>query len=178
MSDFDKAIVTILKHEGGWVDHPADPGGETNFGISMLMVKREGMTPQELGIPSFDKGNMKLMSVDTAKKIYRKFFWDKAQYDLFTDDVVATKVFDCAVNCGPGRSHKMAQQAANKLGQTLTVDGKLGPKSFAAINSCDPKSFLVAMSNEMKAYYDGLVAAKPALQVFIKNWTKRAAWMG
>lgn len=178
MANFDKSIVVILKHEGGWVNNPVDPGGETNWGISMLMVRREGMTPAELGIPNFDPGCMKLMTVDTAKQIYKKFFWDKPGYDRIIDDVVATKIFDCAVNCGPGRSAKMAQLAANRCGQSLITDGKLGPKSIAGINACEPKAFLAAMALEMKAYYDSIVLKNPKLVVFIRNWTKRAAWVG
>lgn len=188
MADFDEAIPVILRHEGGWVDNPADPGGETNFGISMLMVKREGMTPTQLGIPGtwnatdsvwdFPPGAMKLMTVDTAKSIYRKLFWDKPGYGRISDQIAATKIFDCAVNCGPGRAHKMAQKAANRLGQKLGVDGNLGALSIAGINACDPKQFLMAMAAEMLAYYQAIVAANPKLGVFLKNWTKRAGWMG
>lgn len=178
MANFDKSIVVILRHEGGWVNNPADPGGETNYGISMLMVRREGMTPQQLGIPNFDPGSMKLMTVDTAKAIYKTIFWDKPGYQKIIDDNVATKIFDCAVNCGPGRSHGMAQKAANRLGQKLIVDGNLGPKSLAGINACDPKQFLAAMAIEMLSYYQSIIVVHPTLAVFIKNWTKRAAWIG
>jgi lysozyme family protein len=178
MSTFELAIPVILKHEGGWVNNPADPGGETNFGISMLMVKREGMTPAQLGIPDFNPGSMKLMKVEAAKDIYRKLFWDKPGYDRINDQLVATKIFDCAVNCGPGRAHKMAQKAANRLGAGLGVDGNLGPLSIAAINACDPAQFLQAMAAEMLLYYQGIVAKNPSLGVFLKNWTHRAAWIG
>ncbi len=178
MADFDKAIPVILKHEGGWVDNPADPGGETNFGISMLMVRREGMTPAQLGIPNFDPGCMKLMTVDTAKSIYRKLFWDKPGYGRVTDDVVATKIFDCAVNCGPSRAHAMAQRAATSLGHVCKDDGILGAISIAAINSCDPKQFLAAMADQMLTYYKAIVARSPSLGIFLRNWTKRAGWVG
>ncbi len=178
MAKFESAIPITLKFEGGWVNNPADPGGETNYGISMLMVRREGMTPAMLGIPDFNPGSMKLMTEATAKDIYKKIFWDKPKYGLINDDIVATKIFDCAVNCGPGRAHKMAQKVANKLGQKIAEDGALGPASFAAINACDPKQFLQAMAAEMLAYYNNLVLLHPSLGVFLHNWTKRAGWVG
>jgi len=178
MSDFNLSIGVILKFEGGWVNNPVDPGGETNWGISMLMVRREGMTPAELGIPDFNPGSMKLMTVDTAKKIYKKFFWDKFQYEKIYNQNVATKIFDVGVNCGPGRSHRMAQKAANQCGQSLKEDGILGPNSFAGINACDPALFLKAMAAEQLAYYTALVMAKPALRIFLNNWTRRSGWVG
>ena len=177
MSSFDLAIPTILRHEGGWVDDPADPGGETNFGISMLIVRREGLTPKDLGIPSFAPGSMKLMTKDTAKALYRRLFWDRYGYDQIDDQVVATKVFDCAVNCGPGRSHRMIQKAANKISDSaIVVDGILGPQTVKAINSCEPEKLVTQMAAEMRSYYLGLIEKKPVLGKFQRNWLKRARW--
>lgn len=72
----------------------------------------------------------------------------------------------------------MAQKAANRLGQKLVVDGALGPASVAAINACDPAQFLKAMALEMQDYYNSIVVRTPSLGVFLKNWTRRAAWIG
>lgn len=180
MSSFEKAIPVVLRNEGGWVDNPIDPGGETNFGISMLMVKREGMTPEQLGIPDFELGSMKLMKVEVAVEIYRKLFWDKHGYGRIIDDACATKVFDCGVNCGPKRSHMMAQRAVNSCESMplVHVDGILGAASIAAINSVDPNKFLCVFRMQMEDYYRELVAEKPALEVFLKNWLHRASWLG
>lgn len=179
MANFEFAIPIILKHEGGWVSNPVDPGGETNFGISTLIIKREGITAAELGIDPatmFQPGYLKPMKVEAAKALYKKLFWDKYKYDQITADLVATKVCDCGINCGPSRGHAMAQKATNKLGQTLDVDGKIGPKTIAGINACDPKLFMKSMADEMVAYYTNLVQQKPHLGIFLKNWLKRAAW--
>lgn len=189
MANFDKAIPVILMHEGGWVSNPADPGGETNFGVSTMMIKRlqqdEGLTnaqiAQLLGVFEdilYTPGYMKTMHVEAAKAIYRKYFWDQPGYGRLTNDTVATKIMDVGVNCGTGRANKMAQRAANKLGQKLGEDGKLGALSIAGINACDPKSFLIAMSGEQLAYYQAIVVRSPSLGVFLRNWTKRAGWMG
>jgi lysozyme family protein len=77
---------------------------------------------------------------------------------------------------GPGRAATFAQNAANKLGVVTDVDGKLGKNSFAAINSLDPKAFLQAYADEMAAYYLNLIARKPKLAKFQKNWLRRARW--
>lgn len=177
MSSFDISIKTILLHEGGWVDHPNDPGGETNFGISTLIVQREGITNAELGLPDGRlPGWMKAMKVDAAVAIYKKLFWDRYKYGSIVDQTAATKVFDCAVNCGPGRAGAMAQRAANALGATLATDGVMGPKSFAAINALDGKAFVKAFADQMRAYYQAIIVKNPKLQVFSKNWMRRASW--
>lgn len=179
MSDFNQAIPVILLHEGGWVANPADPGGETNFGISTLIIKRENISAADLGVDPatmFHFGYLKPMKVEAATAIYKKLFWDRYGYEKLAALKPATKIFDCGVNCGPSRGHLMAQRAANKLGQTLTVDGNLGPKSIAGINACDPQRFVIAMAGEMAAYYTNLVHEKPELAVFLKNWLHRAAW--
>ena len=178
MSTFENAIPVVLKHEGGYVFNPADPGGETNFGISMLIIRREKITPQMLGIPDFKVGSMKLMNVQAAKDIYKKLFWDKYDYGRLTDQNVATKIFDCGVNCGPERSHRMAQKAANACGQVLDVDGDLGKLSVAGINACSPALFLQAMKTEMEKYYNTLATQRPTLKQFLWIWLKRAAWVG
>ena len=101
MADFNKAIPIILAHEGGWVDDPADPGGETNMGIS----KR-----------SYPKENIRGMTRERAAQIYRKDFWDKLKCDDLPAglDLVA---FDAGVNSGPARGAKWLQQAVGRRGQ-------------------------------------------------------------
>lgn len=187
MSTFEAAIPVILAHEGGWVANPADPGGETNYGISTLIVRRimadekltRAQTAAMLGLPEahlFTPGYMKPMQVQYAKAIYKKMFWDKYGYGQIADQTVATKIFDASVNCGPKRGGAFAQRAANKLGGMLAVDGVLGPKSFAEINDIDPNQYMLAYAEQMLNYYNDLVVRVPSLSVFLRNWTKRAAW--
>lgn len=177
MSDFEQAIKVILKHEGGWVDDPDDPGGQTNFGISMLIIRREKITPEQCGVKDFSPGALKKMPVSAAKDIYRKLFWDKYGYGKIEDQTVATKVFDCAVNCGPSRSHAMIQKAVNTIDDgALTVDGILGPVTIAAINNADPTELVENMAAEMRSYYLSIIAKKPVLAKFKNNWLRRATW--
>ena len=86
MARFDMSIETILKHEGGYVNDPDDPGGETNFGIS----KRQYL-----------KIDIASLTIEQAKMLYRQDYW---KYDEIISQPVATKVFDMAVNMGLGAS--------------------------------------------------------------------------
>ena len=181
MADFNQAILVILQHEGGWVSNPADPGGETSMGISTLIIKREKISAQELGIDPatmYQPGYLKPMKVAAAIAIYKRLFWDRYDYGHLVDQTVATKVFDASVNCGPKRAHGMIQRAANQCGQSLQVDGILGPHTLAALNACDPEQLVKAMCQQMRMYYTLISNTNPSLKVFLRNWLKRAAWPG
>src|SRR5882757_6283708 len=141
--NFDQAINVILKHEGvglpgnpnGYVNNPHDIGGPTVFGISMKFLKDNHIQPADVGLPNYNLGCMKLLTLDTAKKLYKTWFWDKLNLDKVTDLAIGTKIFDAACNMGLSEAGILAQKAANDLGSTLTVDGSLGPKSLTEINS-------------------------------------------
>lgn len=182
MSSFEQAIPVIMAHEGTptnfWVDDPADPGGETVWGWSMLTIKRLGLKPRDLGLPydDFFPGCLKTVSRATCEHLYLVYFWLKYGYQNVADQTAATKMMDAAVNMGPKRAAEFAQRAANSLGAQLKVDGALGPKSFAAINNCDPKAFVQAYAGEMAAYYLRTIERTPSLGKFKKNWLRRAEW--
>jgi len=169
-----------MHHEGGWVHDPADLGGETNFGWSMLTIQRLGLTPHDLGIDqtAFTPGCLKKMTKATAEYLYRKYFWNQHGYFNVNDQTAATKMMDAAVNMGPKRAAEFAQRACNTLGANppLDVDGKAGPKTWEAINACDPEEFVRAYGDEMAAYYQRIVVARPLNAKFLKNWLKRAKW--
>lgn len=184
MSTFEAAIPVIMSHEGTdklfWVHDPADLGGETVWGWSMLTIKRLGLTPQDLGLPhrDFFPGCLKAVSKETCKQLYRRYFWNAYGYQNVVDQTAATKMMDAAVNMGPRRAAEFAQRACNTLGANpqLKVDGSLGEKSWAAINACDPVEFVRAYANEMSAYYKRIVEARPLNAKFLKNWLRRAQW--
>lgn len=103
---FEDAIDIILKHEGGYVNNPKDPGGETNFGIAKRFY------------PSL---NIKTLTKEDAIEIYRKNYWDECKIELLPP-ALRLIVFDCAVNQGPLVSIALLQAA---LG--VKADGDLGP---------------------------------------------------
>ena len=116
------------------------------------------------------------MKPEAAVKVYRQLFWDRYGYAGINDLTAATKVFDCAVNCGPARAHAMAQRAAALCGAPCTVDGQLGPESMKAINASSPKQFVVELAGQMRAHYARIIAARPLNAKFERNWFARAAW--
>ena len=178
MSNFEKAVEKVLEHEGGYVDNKADPGGATNYGISLRFVKQStGIDLDVDGDGDIDADDIKAMTPDQAKEIYKTEFWEKYGYDKIEDAGVATKVFDMCVNMGPRQAHKLVQRACNKVADTdaLTVDGLLGEKSFSAINDINLNtSILDPIRNVQADFYTALAAQKPRLQVFLKGWLRRA----
>jgi lysozyme family protein len=187
MSNFYDAIDVIIHHEAlqrpdgswfFWIDDPADPGGETAWGISMLIIKREGMTAESLGLKDLSPGSLKNLKLEKAEELYKLFFWDRYKYEKIIDQNNATKVFDASVNCGPLRGAAMLQRAANHCGHKLDDDGILGPISLKAINECDQKKLIIEMAQEMRDYYMDLVVRKPLLKKFLKGWLMRADWIG
>lgn len=159
MSLFEIAIIPVLEHEGGYVNDPKDPGGETKFGIS----KRS--------YPDVDIANL---TKDQAIEIYRRDFWDKFKYGYINDQRVATKVFDLAVNMGGSRANKIAQRALRACEWPVVDDGIIGDTSLNAINNVSPDRLLAAIRSEAAGRYRYLVARNSDLNKFLNGWLKRA----
>lgn len=157
---FSRAIPLILKHEGGYVNHPDDPGGETKYGITKRTY------------PHLD---IKTLTVDDAKRIYFEDFWKKYSYENF-EFLVGEKVMDMAVNMGPSRSHKLLQQAVNELclPPRLKVDGIIGPNTMTRTNSLNGSAVRDELRKQQKEYYLRLIEKRPSLAVFRKGWLRRA----
>lgn len=157
---FEQAIARVLKDEGGYVNHPSDPGGETNFGIS----KR-----------SYPNVDIKNLTVEQAEDIYYSDFWLKGPYEQMSFAPLASKVFNTSVNAGSSRAFKLLQQAITACGVPVVVDGAIGPKTIAALNSLDGQKVLDAYRAAQANFYKGLVASTPSNAVFLKGWLIRAA---
>jgi lysozyme family protein len=161
VSDFEKAILVILKREGGYVWNPNDAGGETNFGLSKRTY------------PLID---IKNMTVELAKLIYYRDWWKVYQYNMILDQSVATKTFDLAVNMGARTAHRILQHAANALGGLITsFDGELGPETTKAVNSRDNHLLLLQTMRDLaQSHYEAIIAVHPEDEVFRKGWINRA----
>ncbi|MDV2986992.1 UNVERIFIED_CONTAM: glycoside hydrolase family 108 protein [Methylobacteriaceae bacterium AG10] len=118
-ASFERALALVLAHEGGYVDHPADPGGATNLGITI------GTLSDWLGRPA-SKAEVKALTRATVAPIYRKNYWDRVRGDELPPGVDYC-VFDFAVNSGPGRAIPSLQRAIG-----VADDGKIGPITLAA----------------------------------------------
>lgn len=114
--NFDKAFQIVIGHEGSYVDHPNDPGGETKYGIS----KR-----------SYPNVDIKNLMLDQAKAIYFKDFWNRLKCDEMPD-IVRYPLFDAAVNSGVSQAVKWLQEAVNSK-----PDGIIGPNTLLAVKFQD-----------------------------------------
>lgn len=123
-------IPRILRHEGGWSDHPRDPGGATNMGVTIGTLKRLRIDID--GDGDSDIVDLRKLSVSDAVRVYKFEYWDKVSADLLPDGVDYA-VADFAVNSGPSRAAKMLQRVVG-----VKEDGVIGAKTLAAVHNVDP----------------------------------------
>eukprot|EP00919_Chromeraceae_sp_WS-2016_P041562 GHVR01099034.1.p1 GENE.GHVR01099034.1~~GHVR01099034.1.p1 ORF type:complete len:159 (+),score=29.28 GHVR01099034.1:298-774(+) len=154
LTKFDDIIEVVLHHEGGYVNDPKDPGGETNFGVA----KRSH--------PDVD---IKNLTKDGAKEIYKEHYWDANKVESLSEDLRHI-YFDMCVNHGRGRAVKILQQAANAKGAGLKVDGGMGPMTISAMDGVE----LQRVRAYRVKYYADLVTRKPDLERFYFGWFRRA----
>lgn len=192
MANFDRAIEKTLAHEGGLVDHPEDPGGVTNYGISLRWARAEMKSAGDdladiLDVDDdgdMDADDIRLLDRDTAKQVYRIGFWDRYRYSQVVSQDVAEKIFDMTVNMGPRQSHKNAQRALRAAGEDVVDDGIIGPATRSALNRASSGCVLAAMRSEQAGFYRMLIARNaslrkegihvPDFRVFEKGWLRRA----
>jgi lysozyme family protein len=173
MSSFNDAVIEVLKREGGYSDDVGDPGGATDFGISLRFLKEQGIDINHDG--HFDIEDIKSLTEDTAKAIYKKCWWDKYKYYWVNNQELALKIFDFSVNAGPRASHQTAQRAINSLiDKPIAVDGVLGAQSCHYLNTLNQDKLLDAYKHYQKIFYQDLVNKHPALKKFLKGWLNRA----
>ena len=154
MSNFDKAFDLLIGNEGGYVNAPKDPGGETNWGITKTVAVANGYT-----------GDMRTMPKETAKAIYRKMYWDKLQCDQFPF-VVAFQLFDAGVNHGNAQAVKFLQRALS-----VVDDGVIGAKTIAAVSKLKDLQIVMLFNAERIEFY----AALKTFSTFGKGWVRRVA---
>jgi lysozyme family protein len=151
---FDKIIEIVLKHEGGYVNDPDDPGGETNFGIA----KRSH--------PDVD---IKNLTKEGAKVIYKEVYWDKNKVEKVPEQLRHI-YFDMCVNMGRSRAVKILQESANSKGKNITIDGGMGPITLKAIKNVE----LERVRAYRVKYYVDLIGRKPDLEKFYFGWFRRS----
>ena len=146
--EFCEAVKVILKHEGGYVNDPNDPGGETKYGIS----KR-----------AYPKLDIKRLTKKEARKIYKKDYWDKIKADRLPPQV-RLAAFDFAVNSGVYRSISLIQKVAK-----VKRDGVLGPKTLKQISLMNPAKLAETFLKERTYFY----FRNKNFHLYGKGWMKR-----
>lgn len=145
---FEDAIEILLKHEGGYVNHPKDPGGETNFGIAKKF---------------YPDLNIRTLPKEEAIEIYRRDFWEKCKIELLPP-ALRLIVFDCAVNQGPGVAVGLLQASVG-----AKVDGALGPETLTKLQGLNTFKVLEKYAALRLERYQ----RNPKFAYFGDGWTKR-----
>lgn len=170
MATVDEMIDDILEHEGGFVDHPADRGGPTNFGVT------QGTLSDWLD-RSATVEEVRNLDVADARKIYRTNYFEKPRLHLLPEPLQA-QAFDIAVNMGPSRAVKLIQSTINSAGfGPIAVDGIMGPTT--ATKAADAQRAMGPLLNdaiveERKAFYVRICERDPTQKVFLTGWIRRA----
>jgi lysozyme family protein len=156
--NFDPCFELVLKHEGGYVNDPRDPGGRTNLGVTQRAWE------SYVG-SSVTEEFMRKLTPDQVKPFYKTMYWDKIKGDQLPSGVDYA-AYDLAVNSGVGRAAKYLQEIAG-----VPADGVIGPKSMEAILACDPEQTADALCDMRLDFLKRL----PTFQTFGKGWSRRVA---
>jgi len=156
--NFEQSLKMLLHHEGGYVWHPEDPGGETNLGVTRAVYE------QWVGRQVMD-GEMKRLTVADVAPIYKTNYWDKIKGD---DPMMPSGLdfaaFDWGVNSGVGRPAKVIQKYIG-----AKQDGAIGPKTLALVAENDPSKMIQYLYEQRQRFYERL----KTFETFGKGWTRR-----
>jgi lysozyme family protein len=156
--NWDNSFAAVLKHEGGFVNHPKDPGGMTNLGVTKAAIEAY------LG-RAVDETFMRSLTPESVKPFYKSQYWNKIKGDDLPSGVDYA-AYDLAVNSGVGRAAKYLQEIAGVI-----ADGVIGPKSIEAIKACNPEEVVKALCDMRLEFLKRL----PTFDTFGKGWSRRVA---
>lgn len=173
INNFNYAIKFVLSHEGGLDNNKSDPGGITNYGISLRYLRNENIDLNKDG--EINKKDVIDLTKDEAIEIYFQKWWKHYKYDRINDTIIAAKIFDFSVNGGASQSTKLVQNALISLGQKdILVDGVMSDALIKKINDSNPIKLRTALINQEIFFYKNLVNKNEDLQIFLSGWINRA----
>lgn len=153
-ADFAICVSRVIEHEGGYVNHPKDPGGATNYGITQNVARANGYM-----------GDMRNLSRDKAMAIYRSDYWEASHAAMFPQ-AIAFQYFDACVNHGLNRGAKLLQKSVG-----ANPDGIIGPATIKAAHSITDRQVVLLFNQERIKFYTGL----GTFSTFGKGWMSRIA---
>ena len=159
MADFGKYAPLLKKIEGGFVNHPKDPGGATKWGVTLNAFRAE------YG-PDKSVADLKAMTDAQWERIMRKY-WNLGKCNSIQDQWVAEIFADWIINSGPGIIVKVQSIVG------VETDGKVGPLTLAAINKANPRCLHCKILTARYDFYDRIILADPAKECFRKGWYNR-----
>ena len=154
--NFEQSLKMLLKHEGNYVWHEDDPGGETMKGVTRAVYE------QWVGRQVMD-GEMKRLTVADVAPIYKTNYWDRIRGDDLPSGLDFA-AFDWAVNSGTGRPAKVIQKYIS-----AKQDGAIGPKTLALVAENDPAKMIQYLYEQRQKFYERL----PHFDKFGRGWTRR-----
>jgi lysozyme family protein len=153
-SNFKECLELVLKAEGGWVNHPKDPGGETNLGVTKRVWEEWVGHPVE---------SLKKLTKEDVAPLYEQKYWRPCYCEVLPRGLDFV-VFSMGVNAGPGRSVKLLQSAIGIL-----PDGIIGPRTRALISSSNGADIVAKFSEVRREYYKSL----KTFPIFGRGWLAR-----
>jgi lysozyme family protein len=168
MSNFEEALSFVLRNEDARLSGVVteDSGGRTRFGIA------ERFHP-ELG-NEFYRGTREA-ALETAREICRRDYWESVYGDEIRDEAVAAKLLDMAVNMGVRQAVALCQRAVNAIADfPITEDGVMGPRTVAAMNSCETSVLAAHLCDACSGFYRHLADVRPEMQRYLSGWLARA----
>jgi lysozyme family protein len=173
MADFSTALQKVLQNEGGYVNDPKDPGGETYKGIARNMNKKwDGwaIIDAQKAQPDFP-ANLDSNSNLAAKiaAFYQANYWAKIGGDKIANDDIGFSIFDFAVNAGTGASIMLAQKVVSAV-----QDGVMGDDTLAKINAPGQPDFIAAFTVAKISRYVSIVEKRPSSEKYFFGWVRRA----
>jgi len=157
-SNFKSSLSHVLVHEGGWANHPKDPGGATMKGVTLITFRRHFGKDKT-------KSDLRNITDEQLEKIYRKGYWDKCHCDDLPSGLDYA-VFDAAVNSGSRRSAKWLQWSIGAV-----ADGHIGDKTIATLRGCDAVGLCRSVTGARLAFLQKL----RTWATFGGGWGKRVA---
>lgn len=162
---FRISLAETLKHEGGFVNHPLDPGGMTNLGVT----RKTWAAFTGRKVSQITEGEMRALTPEKVMPVYHQGYWQAVRGDDLPGGVDFA-VFDIAVNSGPVRAIKMLQKAINAQGRSkVFVDGKIGPKTVQAAKVCNVFDLIETLSETRLNFFFDLSTFK----TFGRGWSRR-----
>jgi len=168
MPSVDDIVSDILRREGGYVNDPQDPGGATNFGISLATLRRLGLDVDKNG--QIDAADVRALPKSEAIRIYKQDYYQKPKIDRLPE-IVQPGVFDMYVNAG-GSAISILQRLIGKFGFAVQVDAAIGPQTVTATGAAlqsAPDHFVDAYAIARRNYYYRLADQRPNLRKFARR---------
>ena len=156
--NFSSSLIAVLKSEGGFVNHPSDPGGATNLGVTKKVWEAWIGKPVSIS-------DMRNLTQAQVSPLYKKQYWDAVRGDDLPSGLDYL-VFDFAINAGVSRAIKTLQKALS-----ITDDGVFGNKTLESVSKADTTDLIIKFSDLKEQFYKSL----PTFSVFGKGWMRRVA---